>query len=66
MEHVGGRTFDFLLAVLSDSENRYYLVATKFYGFMDFPAVDSTLKSGSGEFGLTSGRTRSKASCLAS
>ena len=63
---MGGRTFDFLLAVLSDSENGYYLVSTKFHGFMDFPAVDSTLKSRSGEFGRTSGRTRSKASCLAS
>jgi len=45
MEHVGGRTFDFLWAVLSDSENGYYLVSTKFYGFMAFPAVESTLNS---------------------
>ena len=45
MEHVGGKTFDFLLAVLSDSEMGYCLASTKFYGFMTCSAEDSTLKS---------------------
>ena len=66
MEHVGEKTFDFLLAVLSDSEMVHCLACAKFYGFMNFSAEDSTLELGSGEYGRTSGRTRSKASCLAS
>ena len=36
MEHEGGRTFDFLWAVLSDSEISYSLASTKFYGFKKF------------------------------
>ena len=65
MEHVGGKTFDFLLADLSDSEMCNCLAFTKFYGFMNCSAEGSKLRI-PGEFGRTSGRTRSKASCLAS
>ena len=36
MEHVGGKTFDFLLAVLSDSEIGYCLDGTKLNGFFEF------------------------------
>jgi len=48
MEHVGGKTFDFLLAVLSDSEMVYSLACANFSGLMNFSAEDSTLELGLG------------------